>query len=171
MFSAALLALWVSLAAPVAHGPFRLDCAPTYENAAGVTDAAAAHVTLGPETCSSLRRLTLHRATAQDLEFGLRTLLHEARHVGQYREGWDFLDPARAFEHDAECTALRELPAAANTLGYRGQMVADAQWLVRYEIEHLESAPYGGRCTVTTPGTSGGGAAQPRPRRVRAPRR
>lgn len=169
MFNAALLALWVSLAAPVAHGPFTLDCAPTFANAAGVTDAAAARVTLGPETCSSLRRLTLHRATTQDLEFGLRTLLHEARHVGQYREGWDFLDPARTFEHDAECTAVRELPEAASTLGYRGRMVADAQWLVRYEIEHLESAPYGGRCAITTPGTSGGGEA--RPRRARAPRR
>lgn len=173
MFSAALIALWVSLAAPVAHGPFTLQCAPTYANAAGVTDAAAAQVTLGPETCASLQRLTLHRrATSQDLEFGLRTLLHEARHVGQYREGWDFLDPARAFEHDAECTALRELPGAASTLGYRGRMVADAQWLVRYEIEHLESAPYGGPCAITTPSATGAGAAsQPRPHRAHAPRR
>jgi hypothetical protein len=172
VFSAALIGLWVALAAPVAHGQFTLECTPTYANAAGVTDAAAARVTLGPETCASLRRLTLHRrATSQDLEFGLRTLLHEARHVGQYRDGWDFLDPARAYEHDAECTALRELPRAAHTLGYRGQMVADAEWLVRYEIEHLETAPYGGACATTTRGASGGGAAAPSPRRARGPRR
>jgi hypothetical protein len=170
---AALIALWVSLAAPVAHGQFTLECAPTYANAAGVTDAAAARVRLGPETCASLQRLTLHRrATSQDLEFGLRTLLHEARHVGQYRDGWNFLDPSQAYEHDAECTALRELPHAANTLGYRGQMVADGEWLVRYEIEHLEVAPYGGACATTRPSPSGGGAAPPgRPRRARAPRR
>ena len=173
MFGAALIALWVSLAAPVAHGPFALECAPTYANAAGVTDAAAARVTLGPETCASLKRLSLHRRpSSQDLEFGLRTLLHEARHVGQYREGWNFQDPARPYEHDAECTALRELPGAADTLGYRGQMVADAEWLVRYEIEHLESAPYGGACAATTPSASGAGAAAPpHPRRGRAPRR
>jgi hypothetical protein len=172
VLSAALIALWVSLAAPVAHGPFTLTCAPTYADAAGVTDAAAATVTLGQETCASLKRLSLHRhATSQDLEFGLRTLLHEARHVGQYRDGWNFLDPAQAYEHDAECTALHALPSAASTLGYRGQMVADAQWLVRYEIEHLERAPYGGPCAATKPAASGGdAAAPPRPRRGRAPR-
>jgi hypothetical protein len=168
---AALIALWVSLAAPVAHGPFALECAPTYANAAGVTDAAAARVTLGPETCSSLRRLTTHRGTSQELEFGLRTLLHEARHVGQYREGWNFLDPAQAYEHDAECTALEELPRYASALGYRGQTVADAQWLVRYEIEHLETPPYGGPCPATTPGPSGGAAAPAAPARPARGRR
>jgi hypothetical protein len=160
------------LLAPVAHGPFTLRCAPTYADAAGVTDAAAAEVTLGPETCRSLRRLTDHRATSQDLEYGLRTALHEARHVGQYRDGWTFLDPAQPYEHDAECTALRELPGYANRLGYRGQMVADAEWLVRYEIEHLETAPYGGTCpTATTPVPSGAGAQTgSRPRRGRLQR-
>jgi hypothetical protein len=173
VFSATLIGLWVALVAPVAHGSFTLECTPTYANAAGVTDAAAARVTLGPETCRSLRRLSLHQhASSQDLEFGLRTLLHEARHVGQYRDGWSFLDPVQAYEHDAECTALRELPHYANTLGYGGRIVADAQWLVRYEIEHLESAPYGGSCATTTRVASGGGAAAPgRPRRGRARRR
>jgi hypothetical protein len=173
VFSAALIATWVALVAPVSQGPFTLECAPTYANAAGVTDAAAAHVTLGPETCRSLQRLTLRRrATSQDLEFGLRTLLHEARHVGQYRDGWNFLDPTQAYEHDAECTALDALPAYANTLGYRGEMVTDAQWLVRYEIEHLETAPYGGPCPATRPGTTGGGAAKAAPpRRGRARQR
>jgi hypothetical protein len=173
VFAPALIAVWVSLMAPVAHGPLTLECAPTYASAAGVTDAAAARVTLGPETCGSLRRLTLHRhPTSQDLEFGLRTLIHEARHVGQYREGWNFLDPAQAYEHDAECTALRELPRYAAALGYRGTMVTDAEWLVRYEIEHLETAPYGGACGATGPAASGDAApAGPLPRRGRAPRR
>jgi hypothetical protein len=171
LFSPALIALWAALAAPVAHGPFTLQCAPTYANAAGVTDAAAAQVTLGTETCRSLARLTAHRGTTQDLEFGLRTLLHEARHVGQYREGWNFLDPSQAYEHDAECTAMRELPRYANALGYRGQMVADAQWLVRYEIEELESAPYGGSCATKPTASAGAGSTPAPPRRGRVRRR
>jgi hypothetical protein len=163
MFSPALIAAWVALAAPVAHGSFTLECASAYGNAAGATDAAAAHITLGPETCKSVRRITMHdHASSQDLVFGLRTLLHEARHVGQYRDGWNFFDPTGGYEHDAECTALRELPGTARRLGYRGRIIDDAVWLVRYEIEHLETAPYGGKC----PTGSGGETAGPTPART-----
>jgi hypothetical protein len=138
----------VALASPNAHGSFELNCsaAPSYNGIAVVTDAANARVWLSPAICRLNFRTILHRHTTPLVaEIGTIELLHEASHVGQWREGNRLTDPSKAYEHDAECRALAALPRVLAAEGYRPRFVDSTVAIATKRIAE-EQSPYGGSC-------------------------
>lgn len=167
MTGVALIAIMTALATPTAQGPVRVECSPTFpinDRAGWATpwDKPIPSVTLDPETCATIKMTIRHKAAEPILApgerrvplapvyvtDGLMVLLHEARHVGQWREGETFTDPARRFEHNAECGALRALPRALKILGYapwvRRYSIREQRRLIRFEPE----TEYAGTCPL-----------------------
>jgi hypothetical protein len=145
MTGLALIAAMVALASPTAHGDFNIDCKPLPVGIAGYAYPWENRVEMLPAECRAVGRVVLHRPSAA-LTYGLPTLLHEAAHVAQWREGVsNFLEPDRWYEHDAECRMLEAFPPVARKLRYRVGRVADAVKLLKQRVL-TEHAPYGGPC-------------------------
>lgn len=146
----ALLAVMVALAAPNAHGDFKIECSVPFDGVGGVAFPWDNKIALSSDICRLNFRIILHRHTNPlRAEIGMMDLLHEAAHIGQWRENTNvFSDPTRAYEHDAECRALAALPGALTALKYRPRFVRAATDIARARVL-IEAAPYGGSCLTS----------------------
>lgn len=149
MVSAALLATMVALATPVAHGSFNLNCSLASDSGvAAWTLAWDSQISMTPRACSTSAAVIEHRAPLTSW-WGLPLLLHEAAHIGQWRESrYAFADPAQFYEHDAECRMLGAFARAARAIDYRAKAIRDALWVARTRVLN-EPPPYGGSCLKT----------------------
>jgi len=133
----ALIAMMVALAAPNAHGPTTVKCQGLLPWNFGLAIPEESKIVLDYESCAMVSSVARHHACEPQpdphpsarrktrrkvrpvcrLDFlsirqGLHVLLHEAAHIGQYRE------QQPPDERDAECRALSGLRLAMSKLRY-----------------------------------------------------
>lgn len=149
--------LIAALIAGTAHGPLTVECKSTLPVTGRLGWASPWNdsITLDVRACNGFKRVAQHKAKgpvpdpppgamrrtyARDpldavvVRESVMIALHEAAHVGQWREGICYEGSEGCPEHDAECRALDGLAPVLKRLGYGPRVRARMDAWMRQDI-------------------------------------